>query len=85
MEKPTMAKANPKAWFAGRIAKITYRKVSRHEERNWRWFPHFPTWKEAHVWMLAKAADRLKKAKAELKSATSYHAKIKEMKEPTNG
>lgn len=77
-----MAKANPKAWFASHIAKISYKAVDKHARHQERWRPFFPTWKEAHAWMLGKSATRLKKAKAELKSAAAFHDKIKAMKEP---
>jgi hypothetical protein len=77
-----MANANPKAWFTSQIAVITYRSVDKWAE-SWRAHrPYFPTWKEAHDWMLAKAADRLKRAQAELKSATAHHAKVQAMEEP---
>jgi hypothetical protein len=77
-----MAKANPKAWFTSPIAKITYGKVDKWAKYSERFRPFFPTWKEAHGWMLAKAEDRLKKAQAELKSATKHHEKVVALKEP---
>jgi uncharacterized protein with von Willebrand factor type A (vWA) domain len=77
-----MAKANPKAWCTSPIAKITYRSVGQWDKFNAQFRPYFPTWKEAHDWMLAKACERLKKAQSELKSATSHLAKVKAMKEP---
>lgn len=77
-----MPRANPKAWFSSPIARIFYRSVDKHARRNEHWRPYFPTWKEAHDWMLAKAAERVKRAQAELKSATKHHMKLKEMKEP---
>jgi len=77
-----MPRANPKAWFTCPIAKITYRSVDKHARRNEHWRPYFSTWREAHSWMLAQAKERLKRAQAELKRATSHHAKVKEMKEP---
>lgn len=78
-----MAKANPKAWFTSPIAKITYKSVDKYARCQERWRPFFPTWTEAHAWMLERATERLKKAQAELKSATAHLAKIKELKEPT--
>lgn len=77
-----MAKANPKAWFTSPIAKITYKPVDKHARQQERFRPFFPTWSQAHDWMMAKADDRLKRARAELKSATAYHAKIEAMVEP---
>lgn len=75
-----MGKANPKAWFTSPVARITYRPVDKWARYNEAFRPYFPTWNEAHEWMLAKAAERLKKAQAELKSAMSHHAKVKAMK-----
>jgi hypothetical protein len=77
-----MAKANPKAWFTSPIAKITYRSVDKWARYQERFRPFFPTWKEAHDWMLAKAEERLKSAQRELKRATTQLAKLKAMEEP---
>jgi hypothetical protein len=54
-------------------------KWARYQER---FRPFFPTWKEAHDWMLAKAEERLKSAQRELKRATTQLAKLKAMEEP---
>lgn len=67
-----MAKANPKAYFPGYIARIYYRKVDRYAANQAKWKPFFPTWEEAHQLMLMRSAGRLKKAKAELKSAAAF-------------
>jgi|UPI0004A3B398 hypothetical protein len=77
-----MAKANPKAWFTSPIAKITYRSVDKWARYQERFRPFFPTWKEAHDWMMAKAEERLKIAQKELKRATTQLAKLKAMEEP---
>lgn len=77
-----MAKANPKAWFTSPIAKITFRPVDKWARQAERFRPFFPTWKEAHDWMLERAALRMKIAQAELKSATAHLEKIKAMTEP---
>jgi hypothetical protein len=77
-----MAKANPKAWFTSPIAKIAYKSVDKWAKYQERFRPYFPTWKEAHDWMLAKADERLKKAQAELKSATKHREKIAAMVAP---
>lgn len=79
-----MPKANPKAWFTSPIAKLSYRSVDVWARRNEKFRPFFPTWKEAHAWMLERATERLKRAQAELKSATKHIEKIAAMKEPTN-
>lgn len=79
-----MPKANPKAWFTSPLAKITYRSVDKWAVYQARFRPYFDTWQEAHDWMLERATERLKKAQAELKSATAHLAKIKELKEPTH-
>lgn len=77
-----MAKANPKAWFTSPIAKITYGKVDKWAKYSERLRPFFPTWKEAHAWMLAKAQGRAKAAERELASAKKHLAKIEAMIEP---
>jgi hypothetical protein len=80
-----MARANPKAWFTSPLAKISFRSVDKWAEYNKKFRPFFPTWKEAHDWMLEKATDRLTRAERELKSAQRHIQKIKELKEPTHG
>lgn len=79
-----MPKANPKAWFPNQyVARaISYRPVDKWARSNEKFKPFFPTWTDAHDWLLAKAVERLKKAQAELKSATAHHAKVKAMQEP---
>lgn len=78
-----MAKANPKAWFPnGYMARMSYKSVGKHERAWSNTRPYFDTWAEAHGWMLAVAEKRLKRAQADLKSATRYHAKVKAMSEP---
>ncbi len=77
-----MGKANPKAWFTSSIARISYRKVDKWSLARKFSQPFFPTWGDAHAWMLARAADRLKKAQAELNSDTAHLEKVKAMKEP---
>lgn len=78
-----MAKANPKAWFTSPIAKISYRSVDKWAQHNSVFRPYFPTWKEAHDWMLAKAQERLVRAEREVESARRALDKIKAMKGPT--
>jgi hypothetical protein len=80
-----MPKANPKAWFTSPIARISYKKVDKWAAYSSKFYPYFPTWAEAHAWMLAKADERLKKAQAELKSATMHRMKLKAMEDPTVG
>lgn len=77
-----MPKANPKAWFPGQIAKINYRSVDKWALRMQHLKPYFPTWKEAHDWMLARADEQLKRAQKELKSATAHRMKVKAMEDP---
>lgn len=77
-----MAKANPKAWFPGLIAKINYRSVDAWAVRMQKYKPYFPTWKEAHEHMLARADERFKRAQRELNSATIHRMKVKAMEEP---
>jgi hypothetical protein len=77
-----MAKANPKAYFPGYIAQISYRKVDRTAQA-WRAHrPYFDTWKEAHDFMLERARARLKKSQAEIASAKRHLGKVEAMKEP---
>ena len=81
-----MAKANPKAWFPGSDARMSYKSVDKHARSlavalpDYR--PYFDTWREAHKWMVARADRRLKKAQDELKSAATHHAKVRAMAEP---
>lgn len=77
-----MAKANPKAYFPSYTARIYYRKVDRYAAGHAKWKPFFQTWSEAHQHMLMRSADRLKKAKAELKSAAAFAEKVRAMKQP---
>lgn len=77
-----MPKANPKAWFTSPISKITYRSVDKHARYAERFRPFFPTWKEAHDWMLNKAQERAQKAERELISARRALIKIKAMEPP---
>ena len=77
-----MGKANPKAWFPGWTARISYKSVDKFARQQERFKPFFPSWREAHAWMLKRADDRVAKAKAELKSATAHLAKVKAMRNP---
>lgn len=77
-----MAKANPKAWFPARTARISYKSVDKWARNFAHISPWFDTWREAHGHMIKKADERLKKASAEFKSATAHRAKVLAMKEP---
>lgn len=77
-----MPKANPKAWFTSRIARISFKKVDKWALYHSKFYPYFDTWQEAHDWMLAKADERLKRATAELDSATRHRMKLKAMEKP---
>lgn len=77
-----MAKANPKAWFPGCTARISYKAVDKWARNFAHIHPWFDTWGEAHAYLLQQADARLKKAQAELKSATSHRAKVAAMVEP---
>ena len=79
-----MAKANPKAYFTSPIAKISYRSVDKWAKYNERFRPYFPTWGEAHGWMVSTAKERLQRAEREIASARRSLEKISAMKEPTN-
>lgn len=77
-----MAKASPRAWFTSPIARISYRKVDKYDQAYAHLRPFFPTWGEAHAWMLTKAAKDLKTAEQNLASAKRHMAKVKAMTEP---
>lgn len=79
-----MAKENPKAYFPGCIAQISYKKVDAHA-RQWAKFkPFFDTWAEAHAHMLEKAKEDLKRKERDYLSAKRHLAKVTAMqpKEP---
>lgn len=76
-----MPQANPKAYFTSPIAKISYRSVDKWAKYNEKFRPYFPTWAEAHAWMLDREATRLAKAERELASAKRALAKIKAMQQ----
>lgn len=77
-----MPKANPKAYFPGCIAQISYKKVGKLDQ-SWRQHrPYFDTWSEAHDFMLTRSEQDLKKAQAQLNSAISHHLKVTAMEEP---
>lgn len=78
-----MPKANPKAWFTSPIARISYKSVGKWEIYHAKFYPYFPTWQEAHDWMLAKADDRLKRAQKELDGAIKHRMKLKAMTDPS--
>lgn len=80
-----MAKANPKAWFTSPIAKITYKSVDKHAHYQERFRPFFPTWAEAHAWMLEKAKTELLRAERDAKRARRFLEKVQALKEPSNG
>jgi hypothetical protein len=77
-----MARANPKAYFPGPIARISYRKVDKTAQMWRKHRPYFDTWKEAHDHMLADAEGDLKKAQTQLNRAINHHLKVAAMKEP---
>jgi len=77
-----MAKANPKAWFPGWTARISYKAVDKYARMQERLKPFFPTWGEAHDYMLKRASERLQKAAAEYQSAAKHLEKVKAMTEP---
>ncbi len=79
-----MAKPNPKAWFTSPIAKITYRKVDKYARMQESWRPFFPTWAEAHGWMLTQASDKVKRLERELAGAKRHMAKVKAMTAPAS-
>jgi len=76
-----MAKANPKKWFPGYIAKIYFRKVDAWAKRRKQYQPYFDTWEEAHNYMLEKAKEDLAKSKKALASAERHLKKVQSMKQ----
>lgn len=79
------AETNSKAWFTSPLARISYRKVDVWAEYSKTWRPYFPTWAEAHAWMMAKAAADLETAERNLASIKRHVAKLKAMKDPEDG
>ena len=77
-----MPKANPKAWFTSHIAKISYRSVDKWAKYSEQLRPYFPTWKEAHDWMMERAGNRLKRAEGELKIAQRHCERVAAMQNP---
>lgn len=78
-----MAKSNPKAWFAGYIARISYKSVDKWAVCQAKFKPYFSTWREAHDWMTQKASADLLTAKKAYERAHRHAEKVKAMKEPT--
>ncbi len=79
-----MAKANPKAWFPGCIATISYKKVDAWAIRHAKFAPFFDTWQLAHKWMLDRALKRLANATREAEAARKHLEKVLAMEEPAN-
>lgn len=79
-----MAKANPKAYFPGHIASISYKKVDAWARRQEKYQPYFDTWAEAHQYMVTRAEENLKRRESEFSSAKRHLAKVRIMspKEP---
>lgn len=78
-----MAKANPKAWFTSPIAKISYKAVDKWALYNQQFRPFFPTWKEAHDWMVRRAQDKVIGLEKQAESYRRQLVKLNSMKEPT--
>lgn len=74
-----MAKANPKAYFPGCIAQISYRKVDAWARRQEKYKPFFETWAEAHAHMLEKAKEDLKRKERDCLLAKRHLAKVQAM------
>lgn len=81
-----MAKANPKAYFPGAIATISFNKVDAWARRQAKCYPeyksYFETWELAHKWMLDRAMKRLPHATREAESARKHLEKVLSMREP---
>ncbi|WP_371767526.1 hypothetical protein [Massilia sp.] len=77
-----MPRANPKAYFPGPLAKISYRKVDKTAQMWRKHRPYFDTWREAHDHMLAESEKDLKQAQAKLNHAINHHLKVIALKEP---
>lgn len=74
-----MAKANPKAYFPGCIAQISYKKVDAWAKRQEKYKPYFDTWAEAHKFMMVSAEEDLKRKKRDYESAQRHLAKVMAM------
>lgn len=78
-----MTRANHKAWFTSPTAKISYRSVDKWAERQQQFRPYFPTWREAHRWMVNKACADVAKAERALKAAKRHLVKVMALADPT--
>ncbi len=77
-----MAKANPKAFFPGVVATISYKKVDAYAQRQASFKPFFDTWEEAHQFMLDRAMKKLELASRELERHRKRLASVLAMKPP---
>lgn len=66
-----MAAKNPKAYFPGRIAKISFKPVDAWARRSAKHSPYFDTWLAAHQHMIQKELQELERAEKSL----VYHRK----------
>lgn len=77
-------------WF-GKIEPVQVERSTAHSvwvdgRKNARltdWKSYFPTWAEAHAWLLEKAERRLNSARDELQLAQGQFGNVKGMKHPT--
>ena len=72
-----MPKAAERKWFPDKYqATLRLRKLDRYSEIHKDINPFFDTWQEAHEFQKNYAAERVERAKRDLKSAERYAAKV---------
>ena len=85
---PKRANAKPRYWYVNEYyARITLRKWSAWDDVGSSGLGrrYFETWEQAHEHLKAKAAERLKKAKAELPAAERNIQRVANLKTPNVG
>lgn len=82
-------------WYRARFEKIEPIVVTRstsesvwpvglnsREKRVTDWYGYFPTWEEAHAWLLSNAERKLQTARLRLQYAQGEHGNVVGMKKP---
>lgn len=81
-----MAAKNPKAYFPGCIAKISFKPVDKwartQAERHPNLHPYFSTWNAAHDYMVREALKKLERSERELVSRRKHLYAVLAMKNP---
>lgn len=81
-----MAAKNPKAYFPGCIAKISFKPVDKwariQAERHPNLYPYFSTWNAAHDHMVRDALAKLEHSEKDLVSRRKHLSAVLAMKNP---